>query len=117
MVATIIDRKRHAFRRRIHSQALSVSALRELDDSLLANCCKFEKILDNGHEVGEWGSAMNMTKWFAYLGSDIIGDLTFSRNWGLLDGDDNRNIPDVISQGLGGLSLVCFQAIMTLVSC
>lgn len=47
-----------------------------------------------------------MTKWMAYLASDIIGDLTFSRKFNMMESETNRNIPEIIAQGLGGLNLV-----------
>lgn len=69
--------------------------------------CKFEKVLDGGQELSKWSEAMDMTKWVKYLASDVIGDLTFSRNWNTLESKENKNIPAVIAQGLAGLNLVC----------
>ncbi|KAL8951794.1 MAG: hypothetical protein Q9222_002243 [Ikaeria aurantiellina] len=109
MVATIIDRKRHAFRRRIHAQALSATAVRALEPSLLISVQKFIRILDDGLIAEEWSEARNMTQWMAYLSSDILGDLTFSRNRNLLESEDNRNIPEVVAQGLGGLNLAGYM--------
>ncbi|KAL8715436.1 MAG: hypothetical protein Q9220_000770 [cf. Caloplaca sp. 1 TL-2023] len=109
MVATIIDRKRHAFRRRIHAQALGASAVRGLEASLLVSVHKFINILDRGLIAGQWSQARNMTEWMAYLASDILGDVTFSRNWNLLESEENRNIPAVVAEGLGGLNLAGYM--------
>lgn len=72
---------------------------------MLRNLRKFCHFLDMGSN-GDWTAAQDMTKWMSYLSFDTIGDLTFSRNWNLIENEENRNMPGVISQGLGGLNLV-----------
>ena len=47
------------------------------------------------------------------LSFDTTGDLTFSRNWNLLESEENRNIPGVIAQGLGGLNLVGTHSVLS----
>ena len=106
MVATFIDRKKHAARRHIHSQVLSASAIRDLENTLLANIRIFASILDDGNVVGEWGNAKDVTNWLGYLVLDNVGSLTFSQNWNLLRDEENRPLPGIIAQGLGGLNLV-----------
>ncbi len=109
MIATIIgDRKKHSFRKRFHSQALSASSIKGSEESMLRNLRKFCHFLDMGSN-GDWTVAQDMTKWMSYLSFDTIGDLTFSRNWNLIESEENRNMPGVISQGLGGLNLVSRQ--------
>ena len=106
MIATIIDdRKQHSFRKRSHSQALSASSVKGLEELILRNLRKFCRILDM-ESTGAWTAAKDMTKWMSYLSFDITGDLTFSRNWNLIESDENRNMPGFISEGLGGLNLV-----------
>ena len=106
MISTIIgDRKKHSFRKRFHSQALSASNIKGLEESIITNLHKFCHFLDIG-SPGDWTAAHDMTKWMSYLSFDTIGDLTFSRNWNLLESEENRNIPGVISQGVRGLNLV-----------
>ena len=105
-IATIIDdRKQHSFRKRFHSQALSASSINGLEHLILRNLRKFCRVLDVECS-GDWTAAKDMTKWMSYLSFDTTGDLTFSRNWSLIESEENKNMPAVISQGLGGLNLV-----------
>ena len=106
MTATIVgDRKKHTFRKRFHSQALSASSLKGLEELVLRNVRKFCRVLDM-ESSGEWTAAKDMTRWMSNLAFDTTGDVTFSRNWNLIESEENRNMPDVIAQGLGGLNLV-----------
>ena len=63
---------------------------------------------------GDWTAAKDMSRWMSNLSFDITGDLTFSRNWNLIESDENRNIPEVIAQGLSGLNLVSDTWILVL---
>lgn len=106
MIATIIgDRKKHSFRKRFHSQALSASSIKGLEESILINLRKFCHFLDM-ESSGHWTTAKDVTQWMAYLSFDTIGDLTFSRNWNLIESEENRDVPAIISLGLGGVNLV-----------
>lgn len=105
MVATIIDIKKHSSRRRLHSQALSISAIKGLEEFVLPHVRKFCQFLDE-KPSGGWSTAKDMTTWMSYLTSDIVNDLTFSRNYNLMGSEENRYIPQAIVQGLGGLNLV-----------
>ena len=114
MIATIIDdRKQHSFRKRFHSQALNASSVKGLEELILRNLRKFCRFLDMEYS-GDWTAAKDMTKWMSYLSFDTTGDLTFSRNWNLIESEENRNMPGVISQGLGGLNLVSRSRILVL---
>ena len=113
MIATIIDdKKKHSFRKRFHSQALSASSIKGLEDLTLRNLRKFCRFLDM-ESSGEWTAAKDMSKWMSNLSFDTTGDLTFSRNWNLLESEENRNIPGVIAQGLGGLNLVGTHSVLS----
>ena len=106
MIGTIIDdRKQHAFRRRFHSQALNASSVKGSEELILRNLRKFCRLLDMENS-GPWTAAKDMTKWMSYLAFDVTGDLTFSRNWNLIESEENRNMPGFISQGLWGVNLV-----------
>ena len=106
MIATIIDdRKKHSFRRRFHSQALSASSIKGLEGSILRNLRKFCGFLDTESSDG-WTEAKDMSQWMSNLSFDTTGDLTFSRNWNLIESEENRNMPEVIAQGLGGVNIV-----------
>ena len=105
MIATIIDRTKHSYRRRFHSQALNASTVKEMEESILRNVRKYCRILGEESDR-DWTKARDVGNIISYLTSDIIGDLTFGRNWGLIESEDNRNLPAIISQGLWGLNLV-----------
>ena len=106
MIATIIDdRKKHSFRKRFHSQALSASSIKGLEESILRNLRKLCFLLDR-ESSGDWTAAKDMSQWMSNLSFDTTGDLIFSRNWNLIESEENRNMPGVIAQGLGGLNLV-----------
>ena len=106
MIATIInDRKKHSLRKRFHLQALSASSIKGLEESMLKSLRRFCRLLDM-KSSGDWTAAMDMSQWMSNLAFDTTGDLTFSRNWNLIESEENRNMPGVISEGVGGLNLV-----------
>ena len=106
MIATIIDdRKKHSIRKRFHSQALNASSIKGLEEFILRNLRKFCRLLDR-ESSGDWTAAKDMSQWMSNLAFDTTGDLIFSRNWSLIESEENRNMPGVIAQGLGGLNLV-----------
>ena len=88
-MATVIgDRKKHAFRKRFHSQALSASSIKGLEGLILRNLCKFCRFLEM-ESSGYWTAAKDMSRWMSNLCFDTTGDLTFSRNWNLIESDKN----------------------------
>ncbi|KAJ6086228.1 hypothetical protein N7486_010509 [Penicillium sp. IBT 16267x] len=104
---TTIDRKTHAFKRRVTSSAVSISAVKGLEELILQNvrvlCASLSK--DAGHIEGDWGKSHDMTKRIQYLLSDVMGDVTFSRNWSIQDSPANRHILDLMSLGTSGINL------------
>jgi cytochrome P450 len=98
---TTIDKKTHAFKRRISVRALSPTAIKGLEESIYQNCRYF---LDHllGDDVGrseDWSKGYDMSKMISYLMSDIMGDVSFSRNWNMMRNEKNRHIIDVLSLG------------------
>ncbi len=106
MIVTTIDRKDHASKKRILSQALTATAIKSMEDSILTNVRKFcQHLLDEKPSRG-WNEPKNMTEWIAYVTSDIMGEITFDRSWNTIERDENRHILRIISQGVAGLNLV-----------
>ncbi len=106
MIVTTIDRKDHASKKRILSQALTATAIKSMEDSILTNVRKFcQHLLDEKPSRG-WNEPKNMTEWIAYVTSDIMGEITFDRSWNPIERDENRHILRIISQGVAGLNLV-----------
>lgn len=104
---TTIDRKKHAFKRRITSNALSTSAVKGLEELILQNvrvlCTSLSKDVDSSN--GDWSQSHDMTKRIQYLLSDVMGDVTFSRNWSIQESSANRHILDLMSLGTSGINL------------
>ena len=106
ITATIVgDRKKHTYRKRFHSQALSASSIKGLEELIVRNLRKFCRVVDM-EPSGEWTAAKDMSRWMSNISFDTTGDLVFSRNWNLIESEVNRNMPEVIFQGLSGLNLV-----------
>ena len=65
----------------------------------------FEGLLDSEH-VGKpgWHSPRNMTEMISYVLSDIMGDITFSRNWETQKSTTNRHILKLLTQGTMGIN-------------
>lgn len=108
MVMTTLDHKEHAFKRRIASEALTAKALKEMEAGVVRNVNVFcDKMLDDPNDkTKEWNSARNMSRWCGWLVNDIMGDITFHRNWKMLSSEENRDILEILNQGVGGLNMV-----------
>jgi len=106
-IVTTIEKRAHAIRRRISVRALTPAAVKGLESLITKNSqIFFEKIEEERsksqvypEDIQEWGPGMNMSKWISWLMSDIMGDVTFSRNWNLMKSKKNRHIVDVLSVG------------------
>ena len=105
MIVTTIDRKEHAVKRRLLSQALTVAAIDAMGETILSNARKFTQYLLDKSPSSDWNSVRNMTEWSAFVTSDIMGNIAFSRNWNMMESVKNRYILPVISQGVAGLNL------------
>ncbi|KAJ5949319.1 cytochrome P450 [Penicillium verhagenii] len=105
---TTIDRKAHGFKRRVTSSALSASAVKGLQDLILQNVRIFCASLQEDKSPvaeGGWSRSHDMSKTVQYLLSDIMGDVTFSRNWSTQSSSANRHILDLMSLGTSGIHL------------
>lgn len=107
MSMSTIDRKKHAMKRRIVTRALNSAAVKQMEDRILKNIRRLCELLIDQEIQTEWSTPKDMTKLVAYCTSDIMGDTTFSRNWNMLDSQENRDIFYLLPRGIGGLSLVC----------
>jgi cytochrome P450 len=105
---TMINKKQHGRRRRIVSRAVSNTAMREHEPTILYH---IKKLLDavsqtddeglglvetiKDYEEG-WSRTRNMTHWCNYLTFDIMGDVIFGVKLNLLDNFANRYIVSAI---------------------
>jgi hypothetical protein len=106
-VVTTIEKKSHAVRRRISVRALTPAAVKGLESLIIKNSRIFLESIEEGNSTSQellkdnqgWGPGRNMSKWISWLMSDIMGDVTFSRNWNLMKSEKNRHIVDILSLG------------------
>ncbi|KAI9651246.1 hypothetical protein NHQ30_001284 [Ciborinia camelliae] len=101
-VFTTIDKKAHAFKRRIMAKALNPQAVKGLQILIYQNIERFSEYLQESKlgkvSAGEWTQPYDLSKALTYLQADIMGDVTFSRNWGMLNDEKNRHMIDVMSE-------------------
>ena len=109
MSMTTIDRKKHAFKRRIDAEAMTSSALKKYEVQTLKNIRTFCRHLVDEDALKEWSQARDLTEWSSYVLSDIMGDNTFSRNWNMMESKDNRGVLDILAKGVAGLHMVLLQ--------
>jgi cytochrome P450 len=106
MSMTTINKKEHAFKRRINIKALRPQAIEAVQDQILQNiryfCCT---LVDEG-KYAEWSASRNMSKVVGYLISDIMGDITSSKNWNTQRDPQNRHFVEDSTLGTAGIHLV-----------
>ncbi|KAF4626141.1 hypothetical protein G7Y89_g12020 [Cudoniella acicularis] len=111
MSMTTIDRKAHAFKRRIDAEALTSSAIQDLEEPVLCNVRKFCGYMIDAPEKAKggddegWSTARNMSEWPGYLMTDTMGDITFHRNWNMMDSSENRELLKTLSKEVAGLNM------------
>jgi cytochrome P450 len=107
---TVIDKKEHAFRRRVLSPAFSDGALRDAEKYIDANVRKLMQKLGDGAATDGWTEPKNFATWSTAFGFDFIGDLSFGSNFNLLDGE-NAYMPGMMmgtSKFVYYVSSLCF---------
>ena len=109
MSMVTVDRKEHAFKRRVNSKVLTSSAIKRLENTLLKNISTFcQKMLDDESE-SRWSKARDISKWASYLTSDIMGNVAFGRNWNVMESDENRKVVEALPEGVAGLLAVSYS--------
>ncbi|QSZ33155.1 hypothetical protein DSL72_002741 [Monilinia vaccinii-corymbosi] len=102
-LVTTIDKNAHASRRRLMAKALNAQAVQGLQNIIYRNCERFSEYLQRGKTEkvpgGEWTRAHDLSKATGHLQADMMGDMTFSRNWNMLRSEENHYIREIISQG------------------
>ena len=89
-----IDKSVHAKKRRILAPAFTETALATMQTYMLDQINIFIDTL-SGSEPG-----MDMSLWCNYLTFDIMGDLSFGKQFGMLTNDEMRGIPALIDQNV-----------------
>lgn len=85
------------------AKALSAQAVHGLQDVIYVQFKRFSNYLQRGKTgntpAGEWTQAHDISKAMVYLQADIMGEMTFSRNWSLLTSKENHHVPIIVSDG------------------
>ncbi|KAL8770192.1 MAG: hypothetical protein Q9209_004034 [Squamulea sp. 1 TL-2023] len=110
MSMTTIDRKKHAYKRRVNVQALTPATIKSLEGQILRNIRVFCDLLVDGEgdEAG-WSSPRDMTKRVGWLVSDIMGDITFSKNWNVQKEARWRKFVEDGPLGVAGIHLTGYM--------
>ena len=110
MSKTTFDRKEHAYKRRINAQALSLNSIKSLEGHILKNIRVFFKnLLDLNADHKLWNAPRDMSKEIGYLVADIMGDVTFSKNWNTLEEPQYRSFVEDSALGTAGIHLVSIK--------
>ncbi|KAL9118706.1 MAG: hypothetical protein Q9187_004748 [Circinaria calcarea] len=105
---TTMDRKEHAFRRRVNVKALNPNTIKSLEDRILKNIHYFCTHLADERSV-DWSEAHEMSKIIGYLVSDIMGDVTFGRSWEAMRKSDNRDLITRLPEAVAGIHLTGYM--------
>ena len=118
-----IDRRIHGIKRRTNVRAFAANAKSGSEELILKNARIFcDKLVDEPHAPNlspssddkpttsidsiQWSSARDMSEICGYLTSDIMGDLTFNRNWNMLLSGENRWILKTLPGGVALINMV-----------
>jgi hypothetical protein len=95
-VESVIDKTEHALRRKFMTKAFSDKALREQEVYIDANAQRFVKAVASNTGVDGWSIAKNFTRETTWYGFDFVGDLSFGSNFGMINGEENRYVWDLL---------------------
>ena len=110
MSLTTVDHKAHAFRRRVNMTAVTPASVRALEEQVTPHVDYLVELIREGvgfEADGErgWGPGRNMAKMVAFCIADIMGDVTFSRNWNVQRDEKNRHFVEDLPNGVAGIHL------------
>lgn len=93
---TVIDKKEHAFRRRVLAQAFSDSALRDQEQFIEFNVRILLKQMSKDVQEDGWTAPKDFSEWITYYGFDYISDLAFGSRFKMLEESEHRYLPDLL---------------------
>jgi cytochrome P450 len=112
---SVIDKKEHAFRRRVLSHAFSERAIRSAETFIQLNSDTLVKRLGENVQKDGWSEPKDFAIWSTYYAFDFTGDLAFGSSFDMMNSDENRYVPKML-MGTSwflyfvGCSLALFQA-------
>jgi len=84
-----------------------------MEKYILGNVRTFCRSLDDksqkGNHAKDWSAAKNMAKWSDWLTFDIMGDLAFGKNFGMLEKDTNHFAVSLINRAAHRHLIVCLH--------
>ena len=110
MIVTTINRRDHTFKRRLLMQALNPTAIKLMEAPILTNSVTFCQSLFDEKSSTTWSPGRDMSRLFAYVTSDVMGETSFSRSWDLVRSDTNRQILTTVSRGVASLNIVSIKS-------
>jgi hypothetical protein len=78
------------------TKAFSDKALREQEVYIDANAQRFIKAVTSKVGKDGWSSPKNFTRETTWYGFDLIGDLSFGSDFGMVTGEENRYVWDLL---------------------
>jgi hypothetical protein len=111
---TTRSRQIHAVRRRIWSPAFSDKAIRGYEKRIQPYVEELAKKIDE-HE----GKSVNVSDWFNFFGYDCMGDVGFSRDFGMVEGGKEHFAIGLLKEGMQVLSVLrkCLQSLAFVFLC
>jgi cytochrome P450 len=92
------DRQLHAKKRRVLAPAFTEPALATMEDYIQIHIGRMFHAAsgeeDFQSEAQCWTA--DMSKWGNYLTFDVMADLVFGKDFGMLAGDESRELPEII---------------------
>lgn len=92
------DKQVHAQKRRILAPAFTDASLKSMEDIILKHIDEFFDYGSNENLDSDIDKCwtVDLGKWANYLTFDVMGDLVFGQDYGMVRGVENRDLPFVI---------------------
>lgn len=110
MSNTTVDKKKHAFRRRVNVTALTPAAVRGYGGQVATHVDELMRQMgeraSSKQDHEGWGPPEDVSKSFAYCIADIMGCLTFGQSWNAQKNEQYRKIVEGSPLGVTGMMLL-----------
>jgi hypothetical protein len=92
----------HEKRRQVWAPGFSTKALKAYEPRMKSNVASLVQQIDRHNFRGE---AVNASRWFNYLSFDVMGDVGFGKNFGMLDQGEKVEVLRKLEDGQKGLGV------------
>jgi cytochrome P450 len=93
---SVIDKKVHAFRRRVLSHAFSERAIRDAEGFIQINVDTLVERMGENKQKDGWSEPKDFAVWATYFAFDFTGDLAFGSSFDMMNNDQNRYMPSML---------------------